>query len=103
MTIDDLIKANAARQALFDVVEYDENGVPSGIDAALSALYDRERSAVISISETPVHTLEEIAVYAAVLARLCEEDRYDEEQPLLARRIADDLARLAGQTCARHS
>jgi len=95
--------AIAAKEAFFDLVEFDPGPLSHEMETVMSALYERERQAVVSIAETPTQSLDELAKAAALLAFLVDDGGWPNEQPLLAKRVADDLARLAGQTNAHHS
>lgn len=104
MTMSRYTNAVAAKQALFDLAgEQPPVHVPPALDAALGVVYESEREAVASIAATPTRSLVELAAVAALLADLVEDAAWEELQPQLARRVADDLRRLALSPVALHS
>lgn len=104
MTLPRYANAVAAKEALFDLAgEQPPVHVPPALDAALGVVYESERDAVVSIAATPTRSLVELAAVASLLAELVEDDAWEELQPQLARRVADDLLRLAQPETRGHS
>ncbi|MCA0417351.1 MAG: hypothetical protein LCH80_01280 [Proteobacteria bacterium] len=89
------------RSAIYDALVADmatragTSPLSSSDSAALIEASEAERGALLALCTEPAATFDEVQERASILADLAEAEIWEDYQPLLAKRISDDLARLS--------